>query len=376
MIVSWRLSVSVILFCVAIFLSACGGGGGGSSSGATTTSQSSSALSSVVKSRSILASSSPASSAFADSSYSNSILANSSLSSLAQSSNSALGYSQQAVFDDWFYEVTGYPDGFNFFLYVPITYKERLDARYPLLIVLHGDNGYRELRPELTTYPLPTGVFNSFLLESGELTPAARDGLNPHLKDAFVVHPEIPHIDRAVFRGERLGWWNPEALNDMVAYLAQTYRIDERRIYVVGASMGGAGTFYYAATNPQKIAAIAPVCNGLYDYFSNAFTLRDMPVWMFHNYDDDTVQFMSSILPTVNQFAGQDVWALYPSVKPPVSDYTIGYSSAGITPWVSGSDHAEGVFNFTLYAKGGHNAWDKTFAKDAVWDWLFSKTSH
>jgi predicted peptidase len=202
-------------------------------------------------------------------------------------------------------------------------------------------------------------------------------GFCSNLKDAFVVHPEIPHIDRAVFRGERLGWWNPEALNDMVDYLAQAYRIDERRIYVVGASMGGAGTFYYAAKNSRKIAAIAPVCNGLYDYVSNAYALRNMPIWMFHNYDDDTVQFMPFILPTVNQFAGQDVWALYPSVKPPVSDYTISYSpAAGLTPWVLGSDRAEGVFNFTLYAKGGHNAWDKTFTKDALWNWLFSQTSN
>lgn len=380
MIINMRLRVSVMLFCATAFLSACGGGG--SSSNAVASSRSSSVLSSVAQSSSVL-SSIPTGSASADSSQSSSIPAISSLSSLAQSSSSAqssgaaLGYSQKAVFDDWFYEVTGYPNGFNFFLYVPITYKEKLDARYPLVIVLHGDNGYRELRPELTTYPLPTGVFNSFLLESGELTPTARDKLNPHLKDAFVVHPEIPHIDRAVFRGERLGWWNPEALNDMVDYLARVYRIDEHRIYVVGASMGGAGTFYYAATNPRKIAAIAPVCNGLYDYFSNAYALRDMPIWMFHNYDDDTVQYLPHVLPTVNQFVGQDVWALYPSVKPPINDYTISYSPAvGLTPWVLGSDRAEGVFNFTLYAKGGHNAWDKTFTKDALWRWLFSQTSN
>lgn len=354
-----------VFFC-SFILSACGGGGGGSGGVKSSAYVSSSVISSSNQSSSIRSNSAQSSSVWSSSFQSSSI-----------SSVAALGYSQKAIFDDWFYEVTGYPNGFNFFLYVPVSYREKPAEQYPLLIVLHGDNGYRELRPKLTTYPLPTGVFNSFLLESGELTPAARDKLNPHIKDAFVVHPEIPHIDRAVFRGERLGWWNPEALNDMVAYLTQTYRIDERRIYVVGASMGGAGTFYYAATNPGKIAAIAPVCNGLYDYLNNAHALRDMPIWLFHNYDDDTVRFPYSILPTVNQFAGQDVWVLYPGVTPPINDYTISYSpSSGLGSWVLGSNHAGGIFNFTLYATGGHDAWNKTFSKDALWDWLFSQTNN
>ncbi len=368
-----RRSLWLILFVAVAFLSACGGGGGGGASARATFSS----ADSFIKSSSIqssLVQSSLGQSSFASLS---SALEVSSRSSSAQSSFAVLGYSKQAIFDDWFYEVTGYPDGFNFFLYVPISYQQKKEMNYPLLIVLHGDNGYKDVRPKLTTYPLPSGVFNSFLLDSGELDPTARDRLNPHLKDAFVVHPEIPHIDRAVFRGEKLGWWNPGVLNDMVAYLQKTYRIDERRIYVVGASMGAAGTFYYAATNPQKVAAIAPVCNGLYDYSNNAFALRDMPVWLFHNYDDDTVLFPQHILPTVNQFAGQDVWVLYPGVKPPVNDYTISYSpSSGLGSWVLGSDHAAGVFNFTLYAAGGHDAWNKTFTKDALWNWLFSQTNN
>ncbi len=364
---------SIFLF-VVVFLSACGGGGGGTSTKTTFSSVDSFIKSSSFQSSSVWSSSVQRSSE--QSSFSrSSVPPVSSLSSSSQSSFAELGYSKQAIFDDWFYEVTGYPNGFNFFLYVPVSYQQKTEMNYPLVIVLHGDNGYKEVRPKLTTYPLPTGVFNSFLLDSGKLDPTARDRLNPHLKDAFVVHPEIPHIDRAVFRGEKLGWWNPEALNDMVAYLQKTYRIDERRIYVVGASMGGAGTFYYAATNPQKIAAIAPVCNGLYEYFTNAYLLRDMPIWLFHNYDDDTVLFSLSVLPTVNQFAGKDVWELYPAAKPPINDYTISYSPAtGLGPWVSGSDYAGGVFNFTLYAKGGHNSWDKTFAKDALWDWLFAQS--
>lgn len=370
-----RLGFWLVFSCSVTFLSACGGGGNNSvqpaisSSGVVSSSLQSSSVQSSSMQSSLAQSTSSTFSSAAQS------ISSAQSSSSVQSGVDALGYSKKAIFDDWFYDVTGYPNGFNFFLYVPISYRQKPDSYYPVVIVLHGDNGYRETRPALTTYPLPTGVFNNFLSDSGELTPTGRDKLNPHLKDAFVLHPEIPHIDRQVFQGEKLGWWNPEALNDMVEYIAKTYRIDESRIYVVGASMGGAGAFYYAATNPQKIAAIAPVCNGLYDYRNTAGALRDMPVWLFQNYDDDTVQFVPHVLPTVNQLVGQDVWALYPSTKPPTNDYTIGYTpSTGVSPWVLGSNSTHGVFNFTLYATGGHNAWSKTFAKDALWDWLFSQS--
>lgn len=156
---------SILLFAV-VFLSACGGGGGGTSTKTTFSSVDSFIKSSSFQSSSVWSSSVQWSSEQSSFSRSSAPTA-SSVSSSSQSSFAELGYSKQAIFDDWFYEVTGYPNGFNFFLYVPVSYQQKTEMNYPLVIVLHGDNGYKEVRPKLTTYPLPTGVFNSFLLDSG-----------------------------------------------------------------------------------------------------------------------------------------------------------------------------------------------------------------
>jgi dienelactone hydrolase len=53
----------------------------------------------------------------------------------------------------------------------------------------------------------------------------------------------------------------PLSEQDVMAVLGQVraeYRIDARRIYLLGNSMGGAGTLYLAAKYPQLWAAIAP----------------------------------------------------------------------------------------------------------------------
>lgn len=286
-------------------------------------------------------------------------------------------FTASPIFDDWFYEVDGHNNNFNFYLYLPESYKAKPEATYPLLIVLHGDNGYAETRPKLTPYPLPSGVFNGFVgADKTTLLASGRDTLNKHVKDAFVIHPEIPHVDRTDRYIEPLGYWNPNSLNRIVDYLSKDYRIDESRIYVVGASMGGGGTFHYAQTNSKKIAAILPICNGLAEYETRADRMRDMPVWMFHNYDDSAVKFNESILPVVNHFMKTNIWATFPSKISPVNEYTISYDPVtGAHPWVMGSNYVDGLFNFTLYPTGGHNAWDKTYAKDEVWDWLFSQTN-
>lgn len=286
-------------------------------------------------------------------------------------------FNETPIFDDWFFEVSGGGTNFNFYLYKPITYNSNTDKNYPLLIVLHGDNGYNDRRPKITPYPLRSGVFNEFVAEDDvTLLATGRDSLNSHVKDAFVIHPEIPYINRSDINSDPLGYWNPNSLNNIVNYLIAKYRIDTSRIYLTGASMGGGGTFYYAQTAPSKFAAIIPICNGLYEYYWRAVILQDMPIWLFHNYDDQTVKLHSSILPTVNQFMSINVMSTFPSTFPPDNEYTISYDSVGgPQAWVMGTNFVSGTFNFTLYPNGGHNAWDKTYKKEEVWDWLFSKTN-
>ena len=70
-----------------------------------------------------------------------------------------------------------------------------------------------------------------------------------HPLPLVVVAPQCPRRDH----------WIPEKLSQLITEIEAIYRIDPKRIYVTGLSMGGYGTFNLAACSPGRFAAIAPV---------------------------------------------------------------------------------------------------------------------
>src|SRR3546814_10408816 len=80
---------------------------------------------------------------------------------------------------------------------------------------------------------------------------------------------------------------------------------DRDRTYLTGMSMGGYGTWELALAQPERFAALVPVCGAVRQisderalyvtrvagdpdpYATIAETLRDVPVWIFHGATDD-----------------------------------------------------------------------------------------
>jgi len=62
---------------------------------------------------------------------------------------------------------------------------------------------------------------------------------------------------------------------------------DAARVYLLGLSMGGYGTWDLAARHPEWFAAIAPVCGGGDE--RQAARLKDVPIWAFHGEKDTVV---------------------------------------------------------------------------------------
>ena len=98
--------------------------------------------------------------------------------------------------------------------------------------------------------------------------------------------------------------------------------------------MGGTGTWLWAMANPERFAAIAPVCGTGICWYGEA--LRQVPVWCFHGDKDDTVPLDESVrmVERVNERGG----------------------SARLTVF-------EGV---------GHDSWERAYAGSALVDWLLS----
>lgn len=94
--------------------------------------------------------------------------------------------------------------------------------------------------------------------------------------DAYVIAPQ-----------NRGGAWSPKKIWNIVEWAESLYPIDQNRIYVVGMSLGGFGTFSMASDYSDKIAAAMALCGGgvKLDYDS----LDRIPLWILHGTEDKAV---------------------------------------------------------------------------------------
>jgi len=73
----------------------------------------------------------------------------------------------------------------------------------------------------------------------------------------------------------------------LIDKLCEKYPIDPKRIYIMGLSMGGFGTWDAICRNPERFAAAVPICGGA--DLTYAPKLTSLPIWAFHGAEDRTV---------------------------------------------------------------------------------------
>jgi len=149
-----------------------------------------------------------------------------------------------------------------------------------------------------------------------------------HKFNAVIVSPQCPADS----------WW-PQQTDMLIALIDKIeaqHNIDTPRIYVTGLSMGGYGTFALCARQPNRFAAAVPICGGG-DYFE-ARQLSTLPMWVFHGEADRVVPVEESkrMVRIMNQAGGKQA-------------------------------------KLTVYEGVGHNSWDKAYADQTMWAWLFEQ---
>ncbi|MBQ8803743.1 MAG: prolyl oligopeptidase family serine peptidase [Tyzzerella sp.] len=126
-----------------------------------------------------------------------------------------------------------------------------------------------------------------------------------------------------------------EQLQEYVKMVASHPLVDERRLYLIGNSMGGYGAWQLAMTMPNYFAAIVPICGGGMKW--NTGRLKNIPVWAFHGKEDLVVSVEESIR------------------------------------MVDAVNENGGTAKLTLLDNTGHNSWDYAYAQKQLFDWLLQQ---
>lgn len=196
-----------------------------------------------------------------------------------------------------------------------------------VLFVPHGYDGTKEL-------PIILFLHGAGETKGGTKQPV-EVGIGPAIKKQEKTFPAIVVIPQS----EKRTW---QATSDdgkrAIAILDATIKelkVDKKRQYLTGLSMGGYGTWSNSAAYPDRWAAIVPICGG--GNPKDAAKIKDIPCWNFHGDADTAVKVERS------------------------REMIEAFKAAGGTP------------KYTEYPKVGHNSWDAAYGDKAMWAWLFEQ---
>lgn len=133
-------------------------------------------------------------------------------------------------------------------------------------------------------------------------------------------------------------WWDVATLVALLDEIEAEHNVDPDRIVVTGLSMGGFGSWALAAEQPDRFAAIAPVCGGYMGDLEDLDELNDLPIWATHGDMDDVVkpEETTRIIEHLRSLGGEPNMIIFPGVN--------------------------------------HNAWEPTYNDPKFWEWIEAQT--
>lgn len=188
--------------------------------------------------------------------------------------------------------------------YVPPPYRDQPQQAYPLIVFLHG---------------------------AGDTNPQEK-----MIPEYAAGQPDFPFI---VIAPRAAHDWEVDRLDLLLAEVRAKYRIDPARIYLTGISMGAFGAWKLAAAHPDTFAGVVMIAGG--GDPTRACGLKQVPVWLIHNRNDEVVPARGSKLLADALGACGGTVRLTMNDKPAGSGWT-------------------------------HDAWSGVYTSAALYDWFLS----
>jgi predicted peptidase len=215
--------------------------------------------------------------------------------------------------------------------FVEKTFKNADGTTSPYVVfVPHDYDGKKE-------YPIILFLHGAGETKGGKKMPV-EVGIGPAIKKREKDFPFIVVIPQAEAAKSKVGGrWYADAQDGkralaMLDEVMKEYKVDAKRQYLTGLSMGGFGTWHIAFRHADRWAAVAPICGG--GDPKAAEKLKDLPIWCFHGADDTVVRpdLSRTMIDAIKKAGGEPKYTEYPGV--------------------------------------GHNSWDKAYGTDELYTWF------
>ncbi|MCE9666677.1 hypothetical protein LY474_02525 [Myxococcus stipitatus] len=168
------------------------------------------------------------------------------------------------------------------------------------------------------------------------------------------------------------GTWNATQLDALLDFLVAHYRVDTRRIYVMGQLLGGHGAWNYGYNHGDRVAALATIGANIGAPGPALTNLVNVPVWMVDNWvTASATTAQHSWLRGLTKAYG---WDQYLTFNNPASALTYLFDATTDTWSTQAGAYAAGTapIRFTVYPQGA-NYGTPTYEDPAFWDWMFAQ---
>jgi poly(3-hydroxybutyrate) depolymerase len=160
-------------------------------------------------------------------------------------------------------------------LFVPSTYDKA--KKSPLVIALHGLGSNPQ---QMIRYPGLTDLAEKYgFIVAAPMGYSSRGWYGQPIPRKFANKADPDNMPEL----------SEKDVMNVLAIVRKDYKVDDQRIYLMGHSMGGGGTWHLALKHPEIWAALAPIAPAIFRPESDVAKIKHVPVILVQGEDDKLV---------------------------------------------------------------------------------------
>jgi predicted peptidase len=199
------------------------------------------------------------------------------------------------------------------------------DNNVPLVILLHGTSGRGVDNQRQMTAANRAAITFLFAQTNHPCAIAVPQCPTDDQWTRTTYHPERHERTPEPSRTMRV-------LLDLIRTQAHESTINAKRVYVIGNSMGGYGTWDLLSRDPTLIAAAVPICGG--GSLDTAPAIARIPLWAFHGAQDGIVVVGHSqrMVAALKQHGGEPRYTEFADAGHDITDHV--FATPGLAQWL------------------------------------------